>query len=281
MNFVKSLLVPKITLLKAKVTSGASRAVFFYKNDLPLQFRHKKLLNCYKWNAGRSSTGRVVVWTKSKRTTKHRLPSINYRFRQTDLGFIGGLLLRPLLNKLVALLFLSSGSITYVPTSTKHQMFQITQLRSVFTRKNAVVEQLKFSNPYVIINQSFFLIKQLPKNQPVSLLEILPSKGIQYARSTGTSARIVKMDSRISTSLVKLPSGVKKVFSTYSIGSVGSVSLPENKKWGNNSAGFYKKFGKKSKVRGVAMNPVDHPHGGRAKSVRYQRTPWGKTTKYK
>lgn len=139
-------------------------------------------------------------------------------------------MLRPLLNKLVALLFMSSGSITYVPTSTKHQMFQITQLRSVFARRNSSVEQLKFSSPNVIINQAFFLIKQLPKNQPVSLLEILPNKGVQYARSTGTSARIVKMDSRISTGLIKLPSGVKKVFSTYAIGSVGSVSLPENKK---------------------------------------------------
>ena len=281
MNFAKSLLIPKLSLLKTKTTSGASRAAFFYKNDLPLQFRHKKLLNCYKWNAGRSSTGRIVVWTKRKRTVKHRIPSVNYKFRQTNLGFIGGLLLKPLSNKLVALLFMSSGSITYVPTSVKHQMFQITQLRSVFAKKNAAIEQLKFSNPHVIINQSFFLIKQLPKNQPVSLLEILPNKGVQYARSTGTSARIVKMDSRISTSLVKLPSGVKKVFSTYSLGSVGSVSLPENKNWGNNSAGFYKKFGKKSKVRGVAMNPIDHPHGGRAKAIRYQRTPWGKTTKYK
>jgi ribosomal protein L2 len=109
-------------------------------------------------------------------------------------------------------------------------MFQITHLRSAFSKKNSSVEQLKFSNPYVLIEQTFFLIKQLPKNQPVSLLEILPNKGVQYARSTGTSARIVKMDSRISTSLIKLPSGVKKVFSTYALGSAGSVSLPENKK---------------------------------------------------
>jgi large subunit ribosomal protein L2 len=281
MNLVKLSLLPRLSLLKSKVTSGASRAASFYKNELPLQLKHKKLLNRYKWNSGRSSTGRVVVWTKAKRTTKHRLPAINYKFRQTDLGFIGGLLLRPLLNKLVALLFMSSGSVTYVPTSTKHTMFQITQLKSVFSRKNPTIEQLKFTNPSIIISATFFLIKQLPKNQPVSLLEILPGSGIQYSRSTGTSARIVKMDSRVSTSLIKLPSGVKKVFSTYSIGSVGSVSLPENKKWGNNSAGFYKKFGKKSKVRGVAMNPVDHPHGGRAKAIRYQRTPWGKTTKYK
>jgi ribosomal protein L2 len=281
MNFVKPLLSPKLHLLKARVTSGASRASFFYKNELPLQLKHKKLLNFYKWRAGRSSNGRVVVWTKGKKTTKHCIPATNYKFRHTALCFIGGFLLRPVLNKLVSLLFLSSGSITYVPTSSKHQMFQITQLKSVFTKKNSFLDQLKFSSPHILINQSFFLIKQLPKNQPVSLLEILPAKGVQYARSTGTSARIVKMDSRISTSLVKLPSGVKKVFSTYSIGSIGPVSLSENKKWGNNSAGFYKKHGKKSQTRGVAMNPVDHPHGGRAKSVRYQRTPWGKTTKYK
>jgi ribosomal protein L2 len=168
---------------------------------------------------------------------------------------------------------MASGSVMYVPTSTKHQIFRITQFRSVFTKKSQVTEQLKSMYPHAIIDQYFFLIKQLPKNKAVSLLEILPGKGVQYVRSTGTAARIVKMDSRISTSLVKLPSGVKKVFSTHSIGSVGPVSLPENKKWRNNSAGFYRKFGKKSKVRGVAMNPVDHPHGGRAKAIRYQRTP--------
>lgn len=160
-------------------------------------------------------------------------------------------------------------------------MFCLTQLRNSLLKQSYLVDQFKFSHEQVKINQSFHLIKYLPKNQAVSLLEILPNKGIQYARSTGVSAKIVKMDSRISTSLVKLPSGVKKVFSTFSIGSEGSVALPENKKWGNNSAGFYKRLGKKSKVRGVAMNPVDHPHGGRAKAIRYQRTPWGKTTKYK
>ena len=143
------------------------------------------------------------------------------------------------------------------------------------------MNQLKFTNKYINIDPSFFLIRNLPKNQPVSLLEIIPYKGIQYTRSTGTFAKILKMDSRISTSLVKLPSGVKKIFSTYSIGSLGSVALPENKKWANNSAGFYQKYGKKSKVRGVAMNPVDHPHGGRTKAIKYQRTPWGKTTKFK
>ena len=125
---------------------------------------------------------------------------------------------------------MSSGSVSYIPTSTKHVMFQLTQFKSTFARNTHMINQLRLSEPYLLINQSFFLIKHLPKNQPVSLLEILPNKGIQYARSTGVSARIVKMDSRISTSLIKLPSGVKKVFSTYSLGSDGPVALPENKK---------------------------------------------------
>jgi large subunit ribosomal protein L2 len=61
----------------------------------------------------------------------------------------------------------------------------------------------------------------------------------------------------------------------------GSISLKENKNFLNGKAGYWRSFGLKSLVRGVAMNPVDHPHGGRTKSVRYPRTPWGKTTKFK
>ena len=59
----------------------------------------------------------------------------------------------------------------------------------------------------------------------------------------------------------------------YSLGSIGPVSLSEKKHVRNTKAGFYKNLGKKSIVRGVAMNPVDHPHGGRTKAIRYPRTP--------
>lgn len=281
MELSKNILKPKFTLKRLKPTSGASRSSFFFSNNLPLQFKHKKLLGFYKWNAGRSKQGRIVIWTKSKRTSKYKQPTINYSFRSTSIGFVAGFLLRPRTNRLISLLFLATGSVSYVPATTKHEMFKLTQLKSAFSCSTQLIDQLRLSEKYLTIAQSFFLIKHLPKNQPVSLLEIVPNSGIQYARSTGVSARIVKMDSRVSTSLIKLPSGVKKVFSTYSLGSEGGVAFPENKKWGNNSAGFYKRLGKKSKVRGVAMNPVDHPHGGRAKAIRYQRTPWGKTTKYK
>lgn len=246
-----------------------------------MQSRFKKLTGYYKWNAGRSKSGHVVVWTKAKKTLKVKQTSLNYKFRLSCIGFVGGFLLKPQNNKLISLLLLSTGSVLYVPSTTKHQLFNLTRFRSSFFKNTQIVNQLKFTEKHIMINNSFFLIKHLPKNQQVSLLEVVPGFGVQYARATGCSAKIVKMDSRVSTSLVKLPSGVKKVFSTYGLGSEGPVALVDNKKWGNNSAGFYKRLGKKSKVRGVAMNPVDHPHGGRAKAIRYQRTPWGKTTKFK
>lgn len=277
----KSPFLPKIKLHKSQLTSGASRSSFFYKNLLPLQYTFKKLCFRKKWNSGRGASGQIIVWTRKQQSVKNRIPTINYTFRVNSLCFVGGFFLIPKKNKLLSIVFTSTGSVTYVPSASKHELFKITRLNSVFLKKNKAAEQLKFTNPSLVLTATFFIIKQLPKNQMVCLLELLPGFGIQYARSTGTSAKILKMDSRVSTSLIKLPSGVKKVFSTYSLGSVGSVALPQNKKWGNNSAGFYSKHGKKPKVRGVAMNPVDHPHGGRTKAIRYQRTPWGKTTKFK
>jgi len=126
---------------------------------------------------------------------------------------------------------------------------------------------------YTIFKYNFFVLGSLPKNKSISLIEPLPNKGIKYVRSTGSSAKTLKMNSLTGTALVKLPSGVKKVFSTYSIASLGSVALPNQKKCKVNKAGFLSNFGKKSKVRGVAKNPVDHPHGGRNKAIKYQRTP--------
>jgi large subunit ribosomal protein L2 len=62
---------------------------------------------------------------------------------------------------------------------------------------------------------------------------------------------------------------------------LGPVSLSIKRKITNTKSGFWRTFGIKPIVRGVARNPIDHPHGGRTKAIRYPRTPWGKTTKFK
>jgi len=223
----------------------------------------------------------MVMWTRKKLNLKKNFFSINYSFRSLSVGFIGSIIMLPFSNKTLSLIFLSSGAITYVPTNTQHKLFQLTKFYSVLQSFSSFHNKLWFLPQHSIINQNFFILLQLPKNQLISLLEILPGKGIQYVRSSGTSASIIKIDTHLNTSLIKLPSGVRKVFSTFSLASLGAVSLIENKLALNNKAGYYSRYGKKPINRGVARNPVDHPHGGRAKSVKYQRTPWGKTTKFK
>lgn len=263
------------------VTSGASRQTCILKNKFPIQFSHKKLLLRFKWFSGRNSTGRIVVFSKGSKNVKNRLPFLNYFFRDTSISIIAGFFLTSFRNKLSSLTFSASGSVSYLPTPQNHEVLRFTRFSSFFTKTNRLFKFVLVLRPCTFITQSFFIIYLLPKNLPVCFLEILPLKGIQYTRSSGSKSVILKMDTRTSAALVKLSSGVLKIFSIYSLASKGNVCLKENTKTSNGSAGYYIKNGKKSCVRGVAMNPVDHPHGGRAKSVRYQRTPWGKTTKYK
>jgi large subunit ribosomal protein L2 len=60
-----------------------------------------------------------------------------------------------------------------------------------------------------------------------------------------------------------------------------AITLNLHKKCLNGKFGYWRTFGKKPLVRGVAMNAVDHPNGGRTKSLKYSKTPWGTTTKFK
>lgn len=113
------------------------------------------------------------------------------------------------------------------------------------------------------------------------LLEIIPGRGAQYARSSGTKAHLIKVDMSSHTALVKLPSGVRKIFSAYSLVMFGAVSLKNKRLLRNTRSGYWRNFGVNSRTRGVACNPHDHPHGGRTKAIKYPRTPWGKTTKFK
>ena len=270
-----------LTLTKKTTTSGGSRKFFFFKNALPIKLNYKKLMIKLKYNSGRNNTGRVVINTKKSQIKNNTKPVVNYSFRSLYLGLIAGFLIIPKSNKLISLLMLSSGIVNFVPSSTNHELFVLTRFKSLTPKIYQFSNQQKILSPLLNFQKSFFTLALLPKNKPICLIESIPNSGIIYTRSTGSSSYIIKMNSLTSTALVKLSSGVKKVFSTHSLASLGKISLPEKKNLFINKAGHLKSFGKKSKVRGVAKNPVDHPHGGRTKAIKYQRTPWGKTTKYK
>ncbi len=269
------------SLIKRRVNSNASRNITDYKLFLPLNYRHKRLLYKTLSNAGRVKGSKRLVFSKGKRTSKHLIPRPHYSFRSTQLTFMAGIIFIPFLNKALTLIFTSSGSALYLPSTPEHKLFLLTSFKKMLHLFSPTYKQYTRLYPLFKLQQTFKVVRQLPKNKPISLLEQFPNEGVKYIRSPGSVGKILKMDTRTQVSIVRLPSKVHKTVSIYSLASLGNVYFTENKKLSNTKSGYYRNYGLKSKVRGVAKNPVDHPHGGRTKSIKLPRTPWGKVAKLK
>jgi len=105
-------------------------------------------------------------------------------------------------------------------------------------------------------------------------------KGGQIARSAGTYAQLIGKDSGYAQ--LRLSSGEQRLVRGECMATVGAVSNPDQSNIKLGKAGRKRWLGKRPSVRGVAMNPVDHPHGGgegRTSGGRHPVTPWGKPTK--
>lgn len=101
-----------------------------------------------------------------------------------------------------------------------------------------------------------------------------------YARSSGTHCNLLKSYKDFNLVRVKLPSGKRYVIDGDCFATLGRNTNLKKKYQVIGSAGYSRLLGKKSSVRGVAMNPVDHPHGGRTKSNSPEVSPWGWVTKF-
>ncbi|DBB03083.1 TPA: 54S ribosomal protein L2 mitochondrial [Trebouxia sp. C0004] len=122
-------------------------------------------------------------------------------------------------------------------------------------------------------------LSAIPVGTALHNVEMHPGKGGQLARSAGTSARLVSKDERYV--VVRLPSGEQRSVLSHCMATVGAVSNPQHKNVKIGKAGAARWLGRRPVVRGMAMNPVDHPHGGgRGKRKgRISQTPWGVPTK--
>jgi len=125
-------------------------------------------------------------------------------------------------------------------------------------------------------------LKNIPVGTIVHNVELRPGKGGQLARSAGTYLQIVGRDQGYAQ--LKLPSGELRVVRGECMATIGAVSNPDQSNTVVGKAGRNRWLGKRPAVRGVAMNPIDHPHGGgegRTSGGRHPVTPWGKPTKGK
>ncbi|PHQ68516.1 MAG: 50S ribosomal protein L2 [Robiginitomaculum sp.] len=123
-------------------------------------------------------------------------------------------------------------------------------------------------------------IRAIPVGTIIHNIEMKPGKGGQIARSAGAYAQLVGRDGGYAQ--IRLKSGEVRLIHQECMATVGAVSNPDHMNINLGKAGRKRWLGKRPQVRGVAMNPVDHPHGGgegRTSGGRHPVTPWGKPTK--
>ena len=123
-------------------------------------------------------------------------------------------------------------------------------------------------------------LKNIPVGTIIHNVEMKPGKGGQMARSAGTYVQLVGRDSGYAQ--IKLSSGELRMVRGECMATIGAVSNPDNSNISLGKAGRSRWLGIRPSVRGVAMNPIDHPHGGgegRTSGGRHPVTPWGKCTK--
>ncbi|MGD8533994.1 MAG: 50S ribosomal protein L2, partial [Gammaproteobacteria bacterium] len=123
-------------------------------------------------------------------------------------------------------------------------------------------------------------LRNIPVGTVVHCIELKPGKGAQMARSAGTSAQVAAREGIHAT--LKLRSGEMRRVHVDCRATVGEVGNDEHSLRKLGKAGAKRWRGVRPTVRGVAMNPVDHPHGGgegRTSGGRHPVTPWGSPTK--
>ncbi|HPN96436.1 MAG TPA: 50S ribosomal protein L2 [Candidatus Moranbacteria bacterium] len=121
-------------------------------------------------------------------------------------------------------------------------------------------------------------VKNIPIGTIISSIELFPGKGAQAARSAGSGAVLTAVDEK--TAQIKMSSGEIRLISSECYATIGQVSNFEHNSYTVGKAGRKRHMGVRPGVRGSAMNPVDHPHGGgegrQGIGLKHPKTPWGK-----
>lgn len=226
----------------------------------------KSLVETYLRTGGRNNTGRI--------TSRYRGQGAKRRYRLVDFkrdkegipGKTVAIEYDPARNARIALIQYQDGEKRYILAPVGLEVGH-----PVITSETADISP-----------GNCLSLASVPVGATIHNIELQPKEGGKLVRSAGMGAQVVGKEGSYAN--VRLPSGeLRKILLTAraTIGQVGNISH-ENIVWGK--AGRIRHFGIRPHVRGTAMNPVDHPHGGgegRTKGGRHPVTPWGFPTKGK
>ena len=254
-----------MTLLKAKPTSPGRRAVVRIVNkDLYKGSPYGSLTEKQSNRAGRNNSGQI--------TTRHRGGGHKQHYRFVDFkrnkdniaAKVERLEYDPNRSANLALLCYSDGERRYI----------------IAPKGVEVGTQLMSGNSVPIKNGNSLPLKHIPVGTTIHCVEMRPGKGAQIARSAGTSAQLQSRDGQYTQ--LKLRSGEIRKVHIDCKATIGSVGNEEHSLQSIGKAGAMRWRGIRPTVRGVVMNPVDHPHGGgegRTSGGRHPVSPWGTPAK--
>jgi large subunit ribosomal protein L2 len=175
----------------------------------------------------------------------------------------------PIRTSAVALICYANETLSYIIAPAGLQINQIIYSSELTPINGVYYYNVGYSLPLNVI----------PSGVMVHNIEAQPGRGAQYMRAAGTSAQVLR--SYADSAIVRFKSGEHRKFPGLALASIG---IPDAFSFLNNhrtlrKAGLNRYLNRRPSVRGCAMNPVDHPHGGNTSSKFGSFTPWGKISK--
>ncbi len=224
----------------------------------------KSLLEPKKRSGGRNSQGRISVWQRGGgHKRKYRL--IDFKRKKHGIpATVNAIEYDPNRTARIALLFYADGEKRYIIAPNGLKVGD-----KVVSGEDAPIK----------IGNSLPL-KRVPLGMNLHNIELVPGKGSQVCRSAGSSAQLIAKEGKFG--LMKMPSGEIRRFNLNCFATIGQVGNIERINVSLGKAGRSRWLGRRPHVRGVVMNPIDHPMGGgegKSSGGRHPTSPWGKLSK--
>ena len=232
--------------------------------DLTTDKPEKRLTRALRKSGGRNNTGRITIRHRGG-GHKRRYRLIDFKRNKFDIpGKVATIEYDPNRSAYISLIHYSDGDKRYILSPLGLKVGD-----PILSGDNA---PLKVANA--------LQLKNIPAGLFVHNIEMEPGKGGQLVRSAGASAQVMAHADGVCT--LKLPSGEVRMVRENCMATIGQVGNRSHEQVVSGKAGRTRWLGRRPKVRGVAMNPVDHPMGGgegKSSGGRHPTTPWGKPTK--
>ena len=225
----------------------------------------KSLTTGLTGSGGRNNTGRITMRRRGG-GHKRRYRIVDFKRRKTGPAVVERLEYDPNRSAFIALIKYEDGELSYILAPQR--------LAAGDTVVSGEREDIKPGNCMPMEN--------IPLGTIIHNIEMKPGRGGQIARAAGTYAQLIGKDAGFAQ--LRLSSGETRMVPARCVATIGSVSNQDNKNANIGKAGRNRWLGHRPSVRGVAMNPVDHPHGGgegRSSGGRHPVSPWGVPTKGK